>query len=47
MYYKCHNINPNHGGSYADFPEWIKNKKATMFAIRGRWEGINFPSEKM
>ena len=27
MYYKCHKINPNHGGSYIDSPDWIKNKK--------------------
>ena len=26
LYNKCHNINPNHGGSYADSPDWIKNK---------------------
>ena len=27
LYYKYHKINPNHGGSYIDFPDWIKNKK--------------------
>ena len=27
MYYKCHKINPNRGGSYIDSPDWIKNKK--------------------
>ena len=27
LYYKCHKINPNHGGSYIDSPDWIKNKK--------------------
>ena len=30
MYYKCHKINPNCGGSYIDSPDWIKNKKATI-----------------
>ena len=29
MYYKCHKINPNCGGSYIDSPAWIKYKKAT------------------
>ena len=33
MYYKCYEINPNRGGSYIDFPNWIKNKKATINAI--------------
>ena len=27
LYYKCHKINPNRGGSYIDSPYWIKNKK--------------------
>ena len=30
MYYKCHIINPNCGGSYLDSPDWIKNKKETV-----------------
>ena len=30
---KCHKINPNHGGSYKDSPDWIKNKKATINLI--------------
>ena len=25
LYYKCHKIKPNHGGSHID---WIKNKKS-------------------
>ena len=33
MYYKCHKINPNRGGSYIDSPDWIKNKKATINLI--------------
>ena len=27
LYYKCHKINPNRGGSYIDSPDWIKLKK--------------------
>ena len=26
-YYKCHKVNFKHGGSYVDFPDWIKRKK--------------------
>ena len=33
LYYKCHNINLNCGGSYIDSPDWIKNKKATINPI--------------
>ena len=29
LYYRCHKTNLNHGGSYIDSPDWIKNKKAT------------------
>ena len=28
LYYKFHKINPNHGGSYIDSPDWTKNKKS-------------------
>ena len=28
LYYKCHKINLNCGGSYIDSPNWIKNKKS-------------------
>ena len=31
--YKCHKINLNHGGSYIDSPEWIKNKKLSTNPI--------------
>ena len=27
LYYKCHKINPNCGGSYIDFPDWMKRQK--------------------
>ena len=35
LYYKCHEINPNRGGSYINSPDWIKNKKATINPIKG------------
>ena len=30
LYYKFHKISLNRCGSYIDFPEWIKKKKATI-----------------
>ena len=33
LYYKRHKIILNRGGSYRDFPDWIKNKKATINRI--------------
>ena len=30
LYYKCHKISHNHGGSCIDSPDWIKTKKATI-----------------
>ena len=33
LYYKCHKINPNIGGSYIHSPDWIKNKKAAIDPI--------------
>ena len=30
MYYKCHNVNFKHVGSYIDSLDWIKKKKATI-----------------
>ena len=33
LYYKCHKINPNRGGSYIDSLDWIKNKRATVNPI--------------
>ena len=32
-HYKCNKINPNHGGSYVDSPDWIKNKKVAINPI--------------
>ena len=28
LYCKCHEINPNHGTSYIDSPDWIKKQKS-------------------
>ena len=33
LYYKCHKINPNCGGSYIDSPDWIKKQKAAINSI--------------
>ena len=33
MYYKCHKVSPNCGGSYIYSPASIKNKKATINPI--------------
>ena len=34
LYYKCHEINPNRGGSYVNSPDSTKkNKKATINPI--------------
>ena len=33
MYYKCHKINPNRGGSYVDSSDLTKNKKAAINPI--------------
>ena len=30
LYDKCHQVSLNRCGSYIDFPEWLKNKKATI-----------------
>ena len=33
LYCKCHKINVSCGGSSIHFPDWIKNKKATINPI--------------
>ena len=33
LYYKCHKINPNCGGSYIDSPDWIKKQKTIINPI--------------
>ena len=30
LYYDLHKISLSRGGSYIDYPKWIKNKKATI-----------------
>ena len=30
LYYKLHKISLNRGGSYIEWPKWLKNKKATI-----------------
>ena len=30
LYFKCHKVNPNCGGSYIDSPDWRKTKKAKI-----------------
>ena len=30
LFYKCYKINFKHGGSYIDYPDWTKDKKATI-----------------
>ena len=37
LYYKCHKINPNCGGLCIDFPDWIKNKKATINPVNKKY----------
>ena len=36
LYYKCHKLNPNCGGSCKDSPDWIKDKKTTINPINKR-----------
>ena len=38
LYCKCHKINPNLGESYIDSPDWIKNKKATIYPINKKYD---------
>ena len=33
LYYKCHKININRGGSYTVSSDWIKNKNVTINPI--------------
>ena len=37
FYYKFHRVNFKPGGSYIDFPDWIKNKKATINPINNKY----------
>ena len=42
LYYKCHTINMNRGGSYMDSPDWIKNKKATLNPINDDYKYFQY-----
>ena len=37
LYHNCHKINFNRGGSYIDFPDWIKSKKAAINPINKKY----------
>ena len=37
LYYKCHKINPNRGGSSTDSLDWMKIKKATINSINKKY----------
>ena len=37
LYYKCHKINLNRGGSYIKYPDWIKNKKTTRNPVNKKY----------
>ena len=41
LHYKCHKINPNHGGSYIDSPDLIKHQKATINPINKKINVFN------
>ena len=41
LYYKCHKINPNCGGLYIDFTDWIKNKKAAILSTKKLINALN------
>ena len=34
LYYKCHEVSFNQGGSYIDSPDWRKSKKVTINPIK-------------
>ena len=41
LYSKCHEINLSHVGSYADSPDWIKKKKATITPVNDDDKAFN------
>ena len=43
LYYKCHKINLNRGGSYIDSPDWIKSKKVTIYPINKKDNMFSIP----
>ena len=36
LYYKCHEINPNHGGSYICSPDWVKKVTINPINIKNK-----------
>ena len=42
LYYKCHKINLNRGGSYIDSPDWTKSQKATINRINKKDKCFQF-----
>ena len=42
LYYKCHKLNHNCGGSYINSPEWVKNKKVAINPINKKDEKKSF-----
>ena len=42
LHYKCRKVNPNHGGSYIDSLDWIKNKKATINLINKKYKCFQY-----
>ena len=42
LYYKCHKINPNRGGSYIDSSDWIKNKKVSISPINKKYKCFQY-----
>ena len=42
LYYKCHKINPNRGGSYIDSSDWIKNKKLSISPINKKYKWFQY-----
>ena len=41
LYYKCHKINPDRGGTYIDPLDWVKNKKTTINPINKKDSTFN------
>ena len=42
LYYECHNINSNQGGSYTVLPDWKKNKKARINLINKKDKSFKY-----
>ena len=42
LYYKCHKISLNRGGSNIDAPDWIKNKKTVINSINKKYKCVQY-----